>query len=159
MGSKPLIIAEMGIYKMPSEDSKAQWVEDASSVLQSGEFPRIKGIVWWGVKLGGDYDGYPDTSSTFLDGFKQAFDQPFFVARTQFSGDCSPLPPSRVRESGRRLSWSAVPNAASYEVWRGSKKIAAVAATSLNVATPGAYRVRSVNVVGYSPFVAATRPS
>ncbi len=63
---------------MPSEQAKAQWVEDASAALQSGRYPRIGAINWWAQnKSGGTgYDGYPNSSQTFLDGFKAAFDQP-----------------------------------------------------------------------------------
>jgi hypothetical protein len=154
LGTKPLMINEMGLYRMPSEESKAQWVEDASTVLQSGEFARVKGIVWWAQNKGGDYDAYPRTS-TFVNGFKKAFDQPFFDARAKFSGNCSPLALARVTIKHHTLSWTAVPNAASYEVWRGSKRIAAVTATSLRISKPGTYRIRGVNIVGFGPFATA----
>jgi len=155
LGSKPLMINEMGLYRMPSEQSKAQWVEDASVVLQSGAFPRIKGIVWWAQNKGGDYDAYPSTSPTFLDGYKRAFDQPFYDARAQFTGNCAPLAPVRVTLKKRTLSWTAVPNAASYQVWRGQKKLASLTATSVRVQKPGPFRVRGVNIVGFGPFSAA----
>jgi hypothetical protein len=154
LGSKPLMINETGLYRMPSEQSKAQWVEDASAALESSEFPRVKGIVWWAQNKGGDYDAYPNTSTTFLNGFKQAFDQPFFDAKVQFGGDCSPLAPARVTLKNHVLSWTAVPNVASYEVWRGAKKLTVLTGTSLRAAKRGAYRVRGVNIVGFGPFTA-----
>jgi hypothetical protein len=154
LGAKPVMINEMGLYQMPSEESKAQWVEDASTVLQSGEFLRAKGIVWWAQNKGGDYDAYP-RSSTFVNGFKQAFDQPFFDAKTQFSGDCSPLAPARVTVKKHTLSWTAVPNAASYEVWRRSKRVTAVTGTSVRISNRGTYRVRGINIVGFGPFTSA----
>jgi hypothetical protein len=151
--AKPLMINEMGLYHMPSEDSKAQWVEDASTVMQSGEFPRIKGLIWWGDKSG-DYEGYP-SSSTFLAGFKQAFDQPFFDAKAQFSGDCRPLASARATLNSRTLRWTAIPNAAAYEVWQAGHKLTLTQITSLRVSRPGPYRVRGVNLVGYGPFTTA----
>ncbi len=114
--------------------------------------PRIQAIDWWAQDKGGDYDGYPNTSQTFLTAFKQAFDQPLFDAKAQFSGDCSPLPVRRVTLKKRTLSWTTVPNAASYEVWRGSRKLAVVVRTSVRVAKPGPYRVRGANLVGFGPF-------
>jgi hypothetical protein len=115
------MINEMGLYRMPSEQAKAQWVEDASSVMQSGEFPRIKGLIWWG-DTSGDYQGYP-SSPAFLAGYRQAFDQPFFDANAQFSGDCRPLAPAQARLRKKTLTWSPVPNAASYQVWRAGRKM------------------------------------
>jgi hypothetical protein len=153
LGSKPLAIVEMGLYKQPSEQAKAQWVEDASTVLQSGRYPRIAAINWWAQNKGGDYDGYPNTSQTFLDGFKQAFNQPFFDAKGQFSGDCRPLAPTQLTLARKRLTWKQIPNAAAYEVWRGTKRLKVTPATTLNVgANPGPYRVRGLNIVGFGPF-------
>lgn len=150
LSGRPLMINEMGLYHMPSEEAKAQWVEDASAVIQSSEFPRIKGLVWWGDRSG-DYEGYP-SSPTFLAGYKQAFDQPYFDARAQFSGDCRPLAPARVTLGKGTLEWSPVANAASYEVWRGGRRLEVTTATSWRIARPGTYRVRGVNIAGFGPF-------
>jgi hypothetical protein len=156
LGSKPLAIVEMGLYKLPSEQAKAQWVEDASAVLQSDRYPRIAAVNWWAQNKGGDYDGYPNTSQTFLDGFKQAFDQPFFDAKAQFSGDCRPLAPARVTLKQGRLTWAPVPNATSYEVWRGKTKLKVIGGSGLAVGRrKGPYRVRAVNIVGFGPFTSA----
>ena len=153
LSAKPLMINEMGLYHMPSDQAKAQWVEDASQVMQSGEFPRIKGLVWWGDKSG-DYEGYP-SSPALLTGFKQAFVQPFFGAKAQFSGDCRPLAPEHATVRKRTLTWSTVPNAAAYEVWRAGRRVTVTTATSLRVAKSGPYRVRGVNLVGLGPFTSA----
>jgi hypothetical protein len=150
--NKPLQLTETGLYLMPSEAAKAQWVEDASRVIQSGEFPRIDALNWWAQNKGGDYDAYPTSSDTFLNGFRRAFDQPYFDAPVQFSGDCSPLAPARVKLNKHVLTWAIVPNAARYEVWRGTKQIAVTTSTSLRMAKPGAYRVRGINLVGPGPF-------
>jgi glycosyl hydrolase family 26 len=158
LGSKPLAINEMGLNRMPSEQAKAQWVTDASAVLQSGRYPRIKAINWWAQNKGGEYDAYPNTSQTFLDGFKAAFNQPFFDAKAQFSGDCRPLRPASVRLKNGRLSWTAVPNAANYEVWRGATRVARTQNTSATVGRNALrLRVRGVNLVGAGPFAAVPR--
>jgi hypothetical protein len=153
MSSKPIAIEELGLDNMPSEDAKAQWAEDAANVLQSGRYPQIYAIDWWGSNHYGVYDGWPH-SQTLADGLRQAFAQPFFDAKPQFSGNCSPLTPI-VRLKYSMLSWPAVPNAASYEVWRDSKRIARTAATTYPALKPGSYRVRAVNLVGFGPFSAA----
>jgi hypothetical protein len=157
LGSRPLSIEEMGLYNMPSEQSKAQWVEDAAAVLESGRYPRIAAVDWLAQNKenGKGYDAYPNTSQTFLNGFKAAFDEPFFDAAAQFSGDCSPLAPTRATLKRRTLAWSAVPNVARYEVWRGRQRVAVTSATSVRVAKPGPYRVRGVNIVGFGPFTTA----
>ena len=99
-----------------------------------GEFPRIEALNWWAQNKGGDYDAYPDSSTTYLDGFKRAFDQPYFDAKVQLAGNCAPLAPTRVTLKNHTLSWTAVPNAAKYEVWRGAKRVGVVTFTSLRVA-------------------------
>lgn len=152
---KPLQLTETGIASLPSEAAKAQYVEEASRVIQSGEFPRIEAMNWWAQNKGGEYDAYP-SSPEFLAGFKQAFDQPYYDAKARFGGDCSPLP-TTVRVKKATLSWTAIPNAASYEVWRGGKKLAVVAGTTYRVKTGGSYRVRGVNIVGAGPFSAPRR--
>lgn len=154
LGSKPLSINEMGLHNMPSEEAKAQWVEDASAVLQSGRYPRIAAIDWLAQNKenGRGYDAYPNTSQTFLDGFEKAFDQPFFDAKSQFSGNCRPLAPTKVTLARGAVRWTPVPNAASYEVWRGSKRIATTTVASMSVRKTGPYRVRGVNIVGFGPF-------
>ncbi len=155
--SKPLAIEELGFKDMPSEDAKTQWVGDASAVLQSGRYPRIDAIDWWAQdkEYGHNYDGWPFTQ-TFADGLRQAFGQPFFDSKPQFSGDCSPLAPTRVTLKKGHLSWAAVPNAASYEVWRGKTKLKVISATGLTVGRRlGLYRVRGVNIAGFGPFTSA----
>jgi hypothetical protein len=154
--SKPLAIEEMGLKDMPSEEAKAQWAEDAAAVLQSGRYPHIHAIDWWAQNKYGAYDGWPHTQ-TLADGLRQAFAQPFFDAKEQFSGDCSPLTPT-VRVKKAILSWVAIPNAATYEVWRGAKKIATTSATTFRATKRGSYRVRGVNLVGTGAF-SAPRPA
>ena len=111
-----------------------------------------------GENKGGDYDAYPNTSQTFLDGFKAAFNQPYFDAGARFSGDCRPLRPERVTRQNGKVSWKAVPNAASYEVWRGGTRIARTQNTSVTVGrTATRLRVRGLNLVGAGPFAVVRR--
>jgi Glycosyl hydrolase family 26 len=150
--SKPLAIEELGFNDMPSEAAKSQWVEDASAALQSGRYARIDAIDWWAQNKenGRNWDGWPFTQ-TFADGLRQAFAGPFFEAKAQFSGDCSPLKPT-LRVKKATLSWAAIPNAASYEVWRGPQKVATTSATTFRATKRGTYRVRAVNIVGVGAF-------
>jgi hypothetical protein len=152
--TKPLAIEELGFKDMPSEEAKTQWVGDASAIIQSGRYPRIDAIDWWAQNKenGHNYDGWPFTQA-FADGLRQAFAQPFFDATAQFSGDCRPLAPARVTLAQGRLAWAPVPNAASYEVWRGRTKLRSIGGTGLTVGRrTGPYRVRGVNIVGFGPF-------
>ncbi|MFL5982070.1 MAG: hypothetical protein ACJ74D_00085 [Gaiellaceae bacterium] len=155
LGAKPLSINELGLYNMPSEEAKARWALDASSVLTSGRYARIGAVNWWAQNKGQGtgYDAYPNTSLVFLNGFRAAFNQPFFDAQARFSGDCRPLKVARVSVRRGVLSWRAVPNASAYEVWRGSKRLARTSRTLWRVGhAPGRYRVRGVNIAGYGPF-------
>ena len=153
LSSRPLAINELGLYKMPSEQQKTAWAVDASTVIRSGRYPRIGLINWWGDNQGADYDAWP---GTFSAGFKAAFELPFFDPKLQFSGNCLPAAPAKVTLRGRTLSWAAVPNATSYEVWRGGRRIARPQGQSIPVA-PGVYRVRGVNPLGVGPFAATRR--
>jgi hypothetical protein len=155
LGSKPLSINEMGLYNMPSEEAKAQWVQDASAVLRAGRYRRIGAVNWWAQNKanGTGFDAYPNTSLTFRDGFKAAFDQPLFDVNAQFSGDCRPLRPSTPMLKRGVLSWRDVPNAAAYEVWRAGKRLVKTSRRSVHVGRKrGAYRVRGVNIAGFGPF-------
>ncbi len=73
---------------------------DASEVMRSGRYPRVAAVNWWAQNKGNGtgYDAYPNTSQTFLDGFKRAFNQPYFDARAQFS--------VRSAEHGPRLDFT-----------------------------------------------------
>jgi hypothetical protein len=152
LGSRPIALAELGFDALPSEQAKAAWVEDASAVMQSGRYPRIAAVNWWADDGTGVYNGDPSTSATFTAGFHAAFAQPYFAAVPQFSGDCRPLTPQGLRLKKGTLSWRAVPNAASYEVYRGSKRVARTTQMSAGVGKAGTYRVRAVSVAGTGPF-------
>lgn len=158
LSSRPLAINEMGFFKMPSEQAKADWVAQASAAIQSGRYPRIGYIHWWGDNQGADFDAWPASSPTFQAAFKAAFDQPFFDAKPQFSGNCLPGAPAKVTLRGRRLAWSLVPNATAYEIWLGRKRVARATGSQVTVGkAAGAYRVRGLNPVGAGPFATARR--
>lgn len=149
--TRPIAINELGFDAMPSEAAKAAWVADASAVLQSGRYPRIKAINWWGVS-GGAYNAWPGSSPAFSAAFKSAFDQPFFDAKLQFSGNCLPGAPAKAAWKNGRIAWSMVGNATRYEVWRGSKRIATTTELSLVAKKRDAYRVRALDPLGAGPF-------
>jgi hypothetical protein len=150
--SKPLALNELGLYKM-TDQQKAAWAQDASAVMQSGRYPRIGLVNWWGDNQGEDYDAWP---GTFSAGFKAAFNNPFFDAKLQFGGSCLPTPPVRVTYKRGRLAWSAVANATGYEVFKGRKLVTKTTALALKLKT-ATYRVRGVNPLGVGPFTVAKR--
>ncbi len=156
LSTRPLAILEMGFNKVPVAQ-RPSWVADASATMQSGAFSRLVGMTWYNVG-GGDFDDQINASPEFRAAFRSAFDGPYFGALPQFTGDCRPLVPTKVRLKAGRLSWAAVPNAVTYEVWRGAKRIArpSVHFTSALVGKkPGPYRVRAVNLAGFGPFATA----
>jgi hypothetical protein len=156
LGSRPIALNEVGFDAMPSESAKAAWVKDASAVLQSGRYSRIKALNWWGDDApGGAYNADPLSSATFTAGYKAAFDQPYFNEAPAFGGDCRPLQPQHVGLTKGNLSWSEVPNAAIYEVFRGSTRIARTQLRTLRVGKAAGhpqYRVRGVSIAGVGPF-------
>lgn len=155
LGSRPIALGELGFDAMPSESAKAAWVEDAAAVMQSGRYPRIAAINWWADDGTGPYNGDPTTSATLTAAFRAAFAQPYFQAAPHFAGDCRPPAPQGVTLRRGTLHWHDVPDAARYQVYRGSRRVATTELTSVTVGRPGTYRVRAVNLVGAGPFAAA----
>jgi hypothetical protein len=152
ISSRPLAINEMGFDRMPSEEAKARWVADAAAVIESGRYPRIKAINWWGDNQGEEFDAWPASSPTFAAAYRASFAQPFFDPKPQFGGNCLPTAPAKTKTKRRRITWGAVSNATGYEVWRGSKRIAISTSTVVTVNALGLYRVRAVNPLGTGPF-------
>jgi len=111
-----------------------------------------------------------NSSPQALAAFRAAAADPYFQARPQFSGDCSPSTPAnltaRTTRNGVALSWTGSPNATRYEVWRRGKQIAETAASSYLDKTAHrhatyAYTIRATNPVGSSALstrVVARRP-
>ena len=98
-----------------------------------------------------DYQSRLDTTPAATQAFRAGAADPLFAARPQFSGNCVPEKPARVRRSGNRLIWSAVPNATSYEVWRNGRRVATTSVTRY-AASRGRYKVRGLNPLGAGPF-------
>src|SRR5207245_1895161 len=147
LGSKPLALVEVGVTEIPQ---KPQWIKDMVATLGSGRYPRVQGFAWWNST---DVNTRIESSTAAQQAFHDAVQSDIFDAKPQFSGNCLPEKPAAVRRSGRRLSWSAVPNATSYEVWRNGRRIATPTATTY-AGPRGVYRVRGVNPLGVGPFTA-----
>jgi hypothetical protein len=171
LGSRPIALNELGFNSMPSEDAKAQWVTDASAVIESGRYPRIAAVSWYGdaTYVDSPWNADPLSSPTFEHAYSAAFSQPYYASPLQFSGDCLPAAPSHVvaRRVGRteRITWSPSPNATAYEVRRDGKTIAKVAGAAFadRHASAGrrhAFTVRAANPLGAGPWSAAasTKP-
>jgi len=148
LSSKPLALTELGI---PEGPLKPQWITDAFTALTSGRYPRIKAIYWWDSS---DVNTRIDSSPASLQAFHAAAQSDVFDAKPQFTGNCLPSRPARVRLASRRLSWNAIPNAVSYEVWRNGRRVAVTTGTSY-AGPRGAYRVRGMNPLGTGPFAPA----
>src|SRR3954449_8754621 len=148
--SRPLAIVELGFNRVPVE-ARVPWVTDAAATVKSGAFPRLNGLTWY-VTAADDFNSLITASPAFQTAFRAAFDDPFFAAKPQFTGNCSPIAPKHVIWRSGRVLWSPVPNAGQYEVWRGSKKLDTTPLTYVNAPKRGPYRVRSTNIAGASAF-------
>jgi Glycosyl hydrolase family 26 len=146
LGAKPLSLMYVGVT--PRQGDAAAWVNGMYGTLASARYPRVAMMSWfnsddWGSKL---LPGTPLTSA-FAAGAKS----PVFDAKPQLSGSCLPAAP-RVKVVQRtRVTWTALPNATSYEVWRNGKRVATTTATSYR-GKAGKYRVRALNPLGAGPF-------
>jgi hypothetical protein len=154
LSSKPIAIVELGITEVPV---KPQWIRDAFATLASGRYPRIKAVAWWDST---DVNTRIDSSPTAQQAFEEAVRDPAFGAQPRFSGNCLPAKPTgvRARRVGHRmrLTWQAVPNATSYEVWRAGRRVTTTTAARY-VGARGLYRVRGVNPLGAGPLSARAR--
>ena len=115
--------------------------------LQSGLYPRVRAISWWNSS---DVNTWIESSPAAQQAFHDIAQSSIFDPKPQFSGDCLPTRPT-VRRKGRVVRWRALPNATSYEVWRGSVRVATTVRTSYR-GRSGSYRVRGVNPLGAGPF-------
>lgn len=153
LSSRPLAILEMGFNSVPLS-LKPAWVTDAAATIKSGRFSRLAGLTWY-VTNSSDFNSVITASDELHNAFKAAFDDPFFAAKPQFTGDCRPLAPTKVRLKSGTLSWAPAPNATTYEIWRGGKRVATASGrlTSITVGKKrGPYRVRAVDLAGTGPF-------
>lgn len=151
ISSKPFALLETGFFNVPVA-ARVPWVADAAATFKSGVFPRLKGMTWY-VTSDTAFNSVINASPEFQAAFRTAFDDPFFAAKPQFSGNCAPSSaPKRVTWKAGRLTWSIVPNAQQYEIWRGPKKIATTTYTTFGASKRATYRVRAVNLAGVSSF-------
>jgi hypothetical protein len=121
------------------------------STLASGRYPRIAEMSWWNsTDIQTRLDLWPQAQQAFAAGAASSL----FDAKPRFTGNCLPEKPTFVRTRGRRVTWTAVPNATSYEIWRNGRRVATTTATTY-VGRRGAYRVRAVNPLGVGPFTSS----
>jgi hypothetical protein len=148
LGEKPLSLMYVGVT--PKQGDSVRWINDMFDTLHSGRYPRVAMLSWfnsddWGSKL---MPGTPEGTA-----FRTGAASSLFDAKPQFSGNCLPSAP-KVRAKGRVVTWTVIPNATSYEIWRGAKRVATTTRTSYR-GRPGLYRIRALNLLGAGPFASA----
>jgi hypothetical protein len=86
--TKPLAVFEFGVIEDPSEGDKSEWIKVALESLESGRYPRIKGISYWDEKWIDEklntIDLRLNSSSNAVAAFKEIISSPFFVSDAQF---------------------------------------------------------------------------
>ena len=142
----------MYIGVTPKQGDMVGWVNGMFDTLESRRYPRVAMVSWfnsddWGSKLA--------TGTTPAAAFRNGAASSLFDAKPTFSGNCLPAPP-KMRVKGKLISWTALPNATSYEVWRGAARVATTTRTNYR-GHAGRYRVRGLNPLGAGPF-ASVRP-
>ena len=153
LGPQPLSLMYVGVT--PKQGDAVGWINGMFETVHSGRYPRIAMLSWfnsddWGSKL---LPGTP-TGAALHTGAASSV----FGAKPRFTGNCLPSAP-KVRAKGRVVRWTAVPNATSYEVWRGTARVSMTTGTSYR-GRAGRYRVRGVNPLGAGPFGSSqSRPS
>lgn len=152
ISAKPLALVELGVPEIPQ---KPLWIRDMLTTLLSGRYPRLQAISWWNSA---DVNTWIESSPAAQQAFHDVAQNPLFNVGAQFSGDCRPRAPARVIVRHGILSWAAVPNAASYQIWRGSKLLRSTPSTSATVgrARGASFKVRGVNLIGFGPFASTT---
>lgn len=152
VSSRPLALVEVGFNGVP-RPARVPWVTDAAATIKAGMFPRLKSLVWWNIGGPGDFESSISATPEFKAAFRAAFDDPFFAAKPQFTGNCAPSSaPRKVTWKAGTLTWTSVPNAQQYEIWRGPKKLGTTTYTRFDAAKHTKYRVRAVNLAGVSAF-------
>lgn len=160
LSSKPIAAGYVGAAN-DTPGAEAAWMRGAFSTVRSGRYPRLDAFAWFNSEdVHMRIDEAPDAAQAFREGAAD----PVFDAKPHFTGNCLPVRPAavRYRRVGQavRISWRQLPNATSYEVWRGSTRIAHTAGTRILDARTGrraTYRVRALNPIGTGPFAVATR--
>jgi hypothetical protein len=146
VSSRPIALAEVAAPS-GTPQQRADWITGMFATLASGRYPRIAEMTWWNsTDIGTRIDLHPETKAAFRAGVAG----PVFAAKPQVAGTCTPAKP-RVSRKGRLLTWTTLPNAAWYEVWRNGKRVATPLLPQYKGAS-GKYKVRGVNVLGAGPF-------
>jgi hypothetical protein len=146
LGPKPLSLMYVGVT--PKQGDMAAWISGMFATLKSRRYPRVAMVSWFNSRdYGSRLDATPAATQAFQAGSRDAL----FDAKPRFSGNCLPTAPARVTLKRGRLAWTVVPNAVSYDVFRGSKRILRTTGRSARVKA-GIYRVRGVNPLGIGPF-------
>jgi hypothetical protein len=151
VSSKPIAPVETAASS-GTDAPRADWIRGMFSTLASGRYSRIAEMSWWNsTDIQTRLDLWPQAQQAFATGAASSL----FDAEPRFSGNCLPEKPTAVRRRGGRLTWSAVPTATSYEVWRQGRRVATTMATTY-IGRRGAYRVRGVSSLGVGPFTSST---
>jgi hypothetical protein len=147
VSSKPIALVEVAASS-GTDAQRAAWTADMFATLASGRYPRLAELSWWNsYDIGTRLDLLPETQKAFAAGATSSL----FDAKPRFSGNCLPAAPTVKARSRTRISWTALSNATSYEVWRNGKRIATTTATSYH-GRAGKYHVRGLNPLGAGPF-------
>jgi hypothetical protein len=146
LSTKPLALVEVGVTEIPQ---KPQWIHDMLTTLQSGRYPRVVGLAWWNSF---DVNTAIETSPAAQQAFHDIAQSPNFHPKPQLSGNCLPAAPRVTVKNKTRVSWTALPNATSYQIWRNGKRVATTTRTTYYGRRVGKYRVRALNPIGAGPF-------
>ena len=89
--NKPFILAEWGVGEFPDNGSKGAWITEALRRMSSGEFPRLKAMVFWHERWqNGDLSfsnlrvqSSPESLSAYREGLANSFwlHRPVFAPR------------------------------------------------------------------------------
>lgn len=146
LNTRPVALAETAAPSGTPQE-RADWIAGMFATLASGRYPRLAELTWWNsTDIGTRIDLYPETKAAFRAGVAA----PLFDAKPQVSGTCTPAKP-KVQRTGKIVSWTALPNAASYEVWRNGRRVATPLLPRYK-GPAGTYKVRGVNMFGAGPF-------
>jgi hypothetical protein len=85
--TKPILISEYGVIEKPSSPGlKAKWIKDALTSIESGQFPRVRGVTYWnsaGWLENGAASFLINTSLSSLQAYQTAIASPFWLEKAQ----------------------------------------------------------------------------
>jgi hypothetical protein len=146
LGPKPLSLMYVGVT--PKQGDAPGWTGGMFDTLQSGRYPRVAMMSWFNSD---DYGSQLVPGTPLTAAFRSGAQSTLFAAKPQVSGNCLPAAP-KVKVTKTRLTWTQLPNANSYEIWRSGKRVATTTSTTYHARTVGKYRVRGINPLGAGPF-------